>query len=411
MKKLFTLIAALFTLSAYGQMLPDTSLLRINEIQNKQLVLEQRVNSIERHSLTYKNKDIETTIGGAVRFNYLLSDWDEDQMNKGGEMKSEVFYINLMARYKELSIHTEYRIYSKASGGMMLKNAYFQYVLEKNHTFQFGLMQVPFGNTVNSSSFYLSLAYYIGLEADDDTGVKYTYNNKNFEIDAAFFKNSDLDFGSGQPTNPSRYGVDVSGQNQETNQFNGRFIWKLGDYAKSRIGISGMYSGIYNIYTKEMGTRHSIAAHYQLDVGGWTLRAQWANYRFKPRNSSTSEILEMDETIMVSAYGAPYRISREGDLYTASLRYEIPVKKKNILSSINVYTEANYLDKGIYGFSNSQMHIMGVNINIWKISIYTEYIVGKNHASLGNNWLNAFGSGDIDASWNSRININFGFYF
>lgn len=363
-----------------------------------------------------QQKDFETSIGGAARLNYVLSSWDEDQMNKGGEIKFDVFYINMAAQYKELSIYAEYRFYSRASGGQMLKNAYFQYLLKENHSFQFGLMQVPFGNTINSNSFYFSLAYYIGLEGDDDTGIKYTYNNKHLEIDAAFFKNSDLDFGSGHPTDPSRYGVDVSGQNQETNQFNSRFIWKLGKRFKSRLGVSGMYSGLYNIYTKEMGTRYSAAAHYQLDIDNWTLRAQWANYGFNPKNlpaedTTPEEELEVSGTITVAAYGAPFRLADKGNLYTTSLRYNIPFKNKKIVNSINVYGEFNYLDKVDKQFSNSEMHIIGVNLNIWKVSIYAEYILGKNHPFLGNDWTNALGAGCPEAKWNQRLNINFGFYF
>lgn len=420
MKKTLAIIVLFFTLSVSAQHKMDTATLKIKEIQEKQSSLEQRVNSLEQGFLSYKHNDLETSIGGAARFNYIFSSWDEDQKNKGGELKSEVFFVNFMSRYKEFSIHAEYRFYSKASGGAMLKNAYFQYLLKKDHRFQFGLMQVPFGNTVNSSSFYLSLAFYIGLEADDDTGLKYTYNNEHFEIDAAFFKNSDLDFGSGQPTDPSRYGVDVSGQNQETNQLNARFIWKVGDYAKSRLGVSGLYSGLYNIYTKEMGSRYSVAAHYQLEVGDWTLRTQWANYGFDPKNLSPDDIAfegqemmeeEMEETITVSAYGAPYRIADKGNLYTASLRYEIPLKNTKVFNSINAYGEFNYLDKSDKQFSNSQMHVLGVNLNLWKVSIYTEYILGKNHPFLGSDWTNALGAGSSSAEWNQRLNINIGFYF
>jgi len=414
MKKLYTTLAIFFALSVSGNQIIDSSSLL--EIQEKQSILEQRMNYIEQNFWSNKYNDFETTFNGTVRFNYSLSSWDEDQMNKGGEMKFEVFYLNLKARYKELSIHTEYRFYSKANGGPMLKNAYFQYLLKQNHTFQFGLMQVPFGNTINSNSFYFSLAYYIGLEGDDDTGVKYTYNNEHFEIDGAFFKNADLDFGSGLPTDPSRYGVDVGGQNQETNQFNGRFIWKVGEYSKSRLGVSGMYSGLYNIYTKEMGSRYAVAAHYQLELGNWMLRAQWANYGFDPKNLAVEGIVsgqeeEVPGTVTVAAYGALFRIADKGNLYTTSLRYDIPLKNREILNSMNIYGEFNYLDKTEKKFANSQMHILGVNLNIWKVSIYAEYILGKNHPFLGNNWTNALGAGSPDAKWNQRLNINFGLYF
>lgn len=411
MKKLFTILAIFAAATVYGKSGAE-------ETAKQEVVIIEETKVIDPfndHLLSIEKGDYSGFIGGAARFNYTLSSWDKDQRNKGGDLKYDVFIINAMSRYKNFSIHAEYRQYANSNGGGMLNNGYLQYVLKQKHRFQLGLMKVPFGNTENSNSYYFTMAYYVGLEGDDDAGIKYTFNNDNFEIDAAFFKNSDMDNGSGKQEDPSRFSFDIMGQNQETNTGNARFIWKFGDYTQSRLGVSGMYGGIYNIYSKEMGSRYAFAAHYQLNAGDWTLRAQYVNYMYSPKNAQAPEgsdiFPEAPHCVTMGAYGSTYNVADQGNIYTASLRYDIPLKNRNFFSSINVYGEANYFQKTIKDFSDSQFYVVGANLNIWRAAVYVEYLLAKNQPFLGNDWTNALGAGNPNEKWNHRININLGFYF
>ena len=205
------------------------------------------------------------------------------------------------------------------------------------------------------------------------------------------------------------------GQNQETNQGNLRVIGKFGnDKVQHMLGASGMYGGLYNIYTQEIGSHHAMAAHYHMVAGDFQLRAQIANYSYDPKNPKNPEPDQIKETpgnVTLGASGGMYLVADKGNVYTASAMYDIPYKNRNFFNSVNVYLEYNLLDKANKEYDNSHMYIAGANINIWKMSICAEYIIAKNHPFLNNDFSTSLGPGDSNAKWTQRLNINFGFYF
>ena len=66
-------------------------------------------------------------IGGALRFNYNLSTWKEDQLERGGDFGFDLFRINVESAYKGIKLNAEFRHYSQAFGGSFLKQGWFQY--------------------------------------------------------------------------------------------------------------------------------------------------------------------------------------------------------------------------------------------------------------------------------------------
>src|SRR6056297_1628215 len=73
----------------------------------------------------------EVDIGGALRFNYNLSSWKPEQKNRGGDFGYDMFRINAVAAYRGIYVNAEFRHYSEAFGGGMLKQGWFGYKFDE----------------------------------------------------------------------------------------------------------------------------------------------------------------------------------------------------------------------------------------------------------------------------------------
>lgn len=356
-------------------------------------------------------------VGGALRFNYNLSSWKPDQVKRGGDFGYDVFRINAKANFKKVSLNAEYRMYSEGFGGGMLKQGWIAYNLNSKDNFQLGLTQVPFGITqYNSHNWFFSINYYVGLEDDHDMGLKYTHEGEKWTYSFAFFKNAEeLSFGNNSDISDSRYSYDVSSisseegmafRNKEVNQGNAKFDYKFGNSTKHKIGLSGQYGGLYNLDTKDIGNHYAFAAHYELKAGGFDIKAQFANYLYNPENPEG----ESDDVIAMSAYGAPYLVAAQANIYTLGIAYSFPVNW-GFISNLQVYNDFGYMQKPIDGFENSIMNVTGVLVTAGQVYTYIDFAAGKNQAWLGPDWTSAFAQGNPDAELEMRFNINIGYYF
>ncbi len=352
-------------------------------------------------------------IGGALRFNYNLSSWKNEQVKRGGDFGFDTFFINAQAKYKGLKLVADYRFYTKAYGGNFLKKGWIEYDFNPKHNLQLGLTQVPFGiGEYNSHSYFFSMNYYVGLEDDYDMGVKYGYKGKKWEADVAFFKNSEERiFGNTSDITLGRYGYDIATldghRNKEVNQLNARLIYKFEPNGiKHRFGLSAMYGGIYDLNKKEYGSRQAYAVHMQVDWGGFNAKLQASYYNY----NSPSNLPKYNNQIAMGAYNFPYFVAKEAFTYTAGLAYTIPIKSK-IVSAIQVYNDFSLLKKCDKTFSDSYMNILGAAITAGNIFMYVDCAMGKNQPWLGGNGNNSLGAGDPNAKWNTRFNINLGYYF
>ncbi len=220
----------------------------------------------------------QVKFGGALRFNYNLSTWKPEQKQRGGDFGFDLFRLNAKAAYKGIKLNAEYRLYSSAFGGGMLKQGWLGYDLDDKNELQLGLTQVPFEITqYNSSNWFFSINYYVGLEDDHDMGIKWHHENEKFAFDLAFFKNAEeLQFGDASDLSNQRYSYDVSSidvdgdgqldyRNKEVNQLNGNFIYKFNsNKAKHSLGASAQFGGLYNLHTQKMGNHYAFAAYYQM---------------------------------------------------------------------------------------------------------------------------------------------------
>ena len=359
-------------------------------------------------------------VGGALRFNYNLSSWKDGQQKRGGDFGYDVFRINAKAKYKGVKLNAEYRLYSTGFGGGMLKQGWFAYDFNAQDEIQLGLTQVPFGITqYNSHNWFFSLNYYVGLEDDHDMGLKFKHRGEKWDYDIAFFKNAEeLNFGSNSDISASRYSYDVSStdydgdgafdfRNKEVNQINGKLAYKTGsDHVKHKIGGSLQYGGLYNLDTEEMGSHYAVVAHYELVAGNFDLKAQVSNYKYSPENPEG----ESDDLIAMAAYGAPYLTAAEATIYTLGVAYSIPVEWGPV-SNLQVYNDFGYMKKSVESFEDSYMNVTGVLVTAGQIYTYIDLAAGKDQPWLGPVWTEALAQGTPGAKWETRFNINFGYYF
>ena len=358
--------------------------------------------------LFYAQEDPELKIGGALRFNYNLSSWKEGQKDRGGDFGYDMFRVNVNGSYQGIYVDAEYRLYSRSFGGGFLKQGWLGYRFNEKEEIQVGLTQVPFGiQQYNSHNWFFNLTYYFGLEDDHDMGVKYIHIDHKFEYNLAFFKNAEeLRFGGTSEVSPDRYSYDVVGRNKEVNQFNGKLIYKFGDSIKNRLGTSVQYGGLYNLDTEKTGSHYGLALHYEMFYKNWNLKLQAMNIDHDPENLPG----ESREIIKMGAYGFPYEVASDFNIYTIAVSKSIPVELGPI-SNIQFYNDFGYQDKKVDSFEDSFMNVTGMLITAGQVYTYVDYAAGYNQSWLGGNFVDDFSTGNPDAKWEARFNINIGYYF
>ncbi|WP_416384485.1 hypothetical protein [Salinimicrobium sp. HB62] len=350
----------------------------------------------------------EVDIGGALRFNYNLSSWKPEQKKRGGDFGYDMFRINAVAAYRGIYVNAEYRHYSEAFGGGMLKQGWFGYKFNENEELQVGLTQVPFGiQQYNSHNWFFNLGYYVGLEDDHDMGVKYMNLGDTWEYQLAYFKNAEeLSFGNTSAVSPSRYSYDVAGNNKEVHQANAKLLYKWGDSLQSQLGVSGQYGGLYNIVTRELGDHYALAVHYEANYKLWNLKTEAMVVSHNPENAEGNS----EEVITMAAYGAPYEVAADFNLYTIAISRDVPVNWGPV-SNLQFYNDFGFMQKEQNSFEDSYMNVTGILVTAGNLYTYIDYAAGYNHSWLGGNFVNDFAEGIPDAKWEARFNINFGYYF
>ena len=347
---------------------------------------------------------------GALRYNYKVSSWKENQKEKGGDFGFDMLAFSPKAHFKGLTMDFEYRFYAAEFGNGLLRRGDIAYSFNDANTLKFGLTKVPFGiEPYNSHSYYLSMGYYMGLEDNYDMGVKWMHTGKNLDFQLAFFKNSEeVLFGDSSEHSTKRYSYDIVGKNKKTNQLNGKFIYRFGDKFKHRIGASVMTGGLYNVESDKMGSHSAWTAHYEMSVNQINFKAQTISYNYKPENVDAAN----NGTVDLGAYNLVYEMAAKGSLHTAGISYNIPINGK-VFDNIQFYNDYNYFNKSNAAFEDSTSNTFGIMIHAGNIYSYVEYIVAENQPWFGSEWTQAFSTGNLDPTIKKEklFNINIGYYF
>jgi hypothetical protein len=343
-------------------------------------------------------------LGGALRLNYSYRNYDQENMDRLGDFGFELFRLNADIDYKDIFLSVEYRWYGNFNA---IHHGYFGYHLSDNSSLQIGIHQVPFGILPYSShSFWFNATYYLGFEDDYDAGIKYIYDDASWNLQAAFYKNPEY-------IDSERYGrysfdlvTDDIQANQEINQFNIRsaYKWNLNEDLLMNLGVSLEAGQIYNKITKKKGNRHAFAIHNNLFYKKWNMHLQWISYEYNPKNPEDLS----DKTIQFGAFMFPFEVSTKADVYTFNLANDIHINKK-YLDRIKVYLNMSMVSpKKGYG-SNSKQIVLGTTLIKRGLYAYFDYIFGQNMWFSGGPGIGL--AHPEDETWNSRLNINFGYYF
>ena len=158
-----------------------------------------------------EKKDEGIKIGGAIRANYSINSYDDDNEDRGGDFDFDIFRLNVSGEINDISLNGEIRFYDYMT---VVKYAYLGYEFTDGWEGQAGITNVPFGNgPYNSHSYFFSTNYYVGLEDDFDLGVVVKRKLKdNWKLDLGFFKNDELGGVDGSASDKShRYSYDIVG--------------------------------------------------------------------------------------------------------------------------------------------------------------------------------------------------------
>lgn len=369
-------------------------------------------------------------IGGALRLNYFHTDYNGDSDPNDTQFTFDTWRINVKGEKEGVGINFEYRFYPTFNTHFV-KQGWFYYNLSEQTNLQVGITQVPFGNLqYNSHNWWFQGPYYVGLEDDHDMGFKLTHTQDNWSLMAAYFVQPEP---SGPAYGSASFGVGGSGRysydiipitgnnpwdyvlggnetpqsNQEKNQFNIRYTYDLthGDN-NTKIGASAQYGRLYNSAQDESRGSTALAAHLDGTYGSFNIKAQYTYMNHDAINDAGEEV----NFVYMAAYGDPYAVASEMNIYTLGVAYSWNVEFGPV-SNLNFYNDYTYFDKAITGFNDTQQNVLGVLASMGEMYIYFDIASGLNHPWLTDQFGTGLGQGLNDPRRNTRFNINIGYYF
>ena len=367
--------------------------------------------------------DSSFKVGGAVRYNMLLTDYGDDEINVAdGEFSWDTWRLNVSGiNSAGIILDFEYRFYP-TYGTHFIHHGYFGYDVAENNQIQLGVHQVPFGDqNWASHSWWFSGAYYMGLEDDYDIGLKYVRTGEAWDFTLAYYNQA-------EPAGPSptsvekwpSYGVGGSGRYsydiipsegnsiRERNQFNARAAYKFPLAGKtSEVGFSAQVGQLYNSFLDDYGSHSAFALHLDANINRFNIKAFGIYYNHTVKNDEGVET----DLVYMGAYGSGvYPVAAEAMVYNLGLAYTIPVTFGPV-SSMMFYNDYTLTDKVMESFHDTQQNILGCMLSAGSVYTYIDMAMGKNQPWLTNSFGQGLGAGVKDAPWNIRYNINIGYYF
>lgn len=391
-------------------------------------------------------------VGGAVRTNTMYTIYEGETFALPTENRNglfwDVFRLEVDAYTRGIGFTFEYRFYP-GFNTHFLKKGFLSYDLNASSRLELGVTQVPFGMlSYLGNSWWFQLPYYVGLEDDWDTGLKYSRSSGNWNFQAAYFLMaeprgvSEPGFGS-FPS--ARYSYDILpadgyNGNKERNQGNLRL-----EYAGEGLtaGLSVQAGEIYNSVTDESGAALAGAVHARIPVSpAMDIRLQATHYAHPGVTADDGR--EVDYVNM-GAYGfGTYRVASRASILSIGLSW---TKTLDLgpLESITFYEDYSWMPKQgeleiegrSVGFEDSHHNVLGFLLTAGYIYAYFDIASGVNQpwlsSAFGGSALSAgrgedptvLPGGDTDPDQpgvqanpldetpplNTRFNINIGFYF
>jgi len=337
-------------------------------------------------------------IGGALRFTTFANGSVKGQRGKSG---LDLFRLSADGSIDNILLSAEYRFYPFMD---TIHHGWLGYKFDDESQLQAGITRVPFGILPYAShNFWFGVPYYLGLSDDYDLGVKYVRPNGPWDLQLAFFKNSELS----NSADLGRYSYDVvsagTARNEETNQFNARvaYTFGAGTTCSHEVGVSGQWSELYNLDTEKRGDMWAAATHLDTRCGRWNFQLEAARYDHNPVNPAGIGA----NRIELGAFESLYDIAPTGTVGIANIAYNFPLSG-DILNQLTCYNDYSVLYKD-GGGDDSILNTTGCAIGIGPLFIYADLINANNMVFFGNGSLAEGGEDD----WDTRLNLNVGYYW
>jgi hypothetical protein len=372
----------------------DATNQRITQLEQQLTELKTQVKTQEE---TEKSAEPSIKIGGAVRFQYSYEDYNEENRDRVGDLDFDVFRLDVNGTIGDVSVSAQYRWYQYMD---VIHHAYVGYKFDEEWQGQLGITQVPFGVLdYNSNSFFFSSGYYVGLEDDFDAGISFIRKSDNHDLRLAFFKNDEqggIDGYVGDRTD--RYSYDVIGitdgeEMAESNTFNVRYAY---NFSNTEVGLSLQHGDLAG-RNDSLGSHSAYAIHVKSQIENIGVMFQFSDYEYDLDDGS--------ETVSVGAYSFSDNIPAEAKLYNFNLSYSMDVDMGPV-TNLKFYNDFNLMtDKSGDYDNDTVMNVVGVAVSAGGIYSYIDLITAKNQPFIGGSMAN-----DND-DWNTRFNINVGYYF
>jgi hypothetical protein len=181
------------------------------------------------------------------------------------------------------------------------------------------------------------------------------------------------------------------------------------------IGLSLQYGQLDGVLSED-GDHWAASLHMVNSYNNFTLATQITRYEF---DIGTDSPLGTDQLIPMGAYDFAWPAATMAWLPAVSLSYKYNTPQLPWLGYVLPYVEYSSLIKDFDEANDSEMLTFGAAWSSDGWYIYTDLVFSNGNLFIGNigdDYSNIFdGVGDFGATgnnrWNSRFNINFGYYF
>ena len=356
-------------------------------------------------------------VGGAIRANYAIGDYPETggasrSFDDGGNFALDTFRINLDYENGPYLGKLEYRWYN---GYNFLHTGWLGYQFDENRQIQVGVNRVPFGPGPYgiSQSWFFDQHYYLGLSDDMDLGVKYHQSTDNWDWDVAYYVSDEGSY-TGSSHQSARYSYDVVNESgdgyEERNQFNLRGIrhFQHGEIGTD-LGFSLQYSQLISRGSQDDGHHYALSGHMLNKWQAFTLATQLTYYRF---DVDRNQPLGTNKLVQMGAYDFPSTTAAEAWLPAISLSYRYDTDQLPWLDYVMPYVEYSVLLKQEHDFNDSALATVGAAWASGNWYIYTDLSASNGNEFIGGDdpFGDRLGANQND-DWQTRFNINFGYYF
>ncbi|MFC0268251.1 hypothetical protein [Kushneria aurantia] len=350
----------------------------------------------------------QVQFSGLFEFGYNYQDWSDSSKDKGGDLGFNKLILGVDGDIDQFTYSMQYRFYD---GYNFLKKGWLGYNIDDANTVKAGLMQTPFGNLpYGYLGWYGNLPYLAGFNDNQNAGLMWENTTGAWDTSLAFFKADNL--GGNE-----HYGANANGDsaqgNEEVNQLAARVAYTFGqgsDYT-TEVNFSAKGGQLYNNNTNDSGSNWSAAAGVSGSYGNWLAMAQATTYKYDAENAPEDQTGISDNVIQVGAFAFDYLIPAEGEMYSASLGYSMPVSWGPV-ENVYFYNDFSYIapngDYSPYGggfgnVDNPMFNDIGVQFTAGPYYLWMDFASQKN--ALG-----YFGAGEAN-KWDTQFITTFGVNF